>query len=246
MQTIRQLFSVETIRAQMGMPPQNAGMRKPSTMQQDNTDMDDGQQQPMPNVQPTGNLQLAPYVKMLSKLGYEFKGDDEDVSGSPIGSTFQGPDGDMIIVNPDGSWQCFMQSGQKASGPDAKSLGQRLMQTTLSQSDDTNHNQALRHAGYRKFHTDSQGNNYYKHPQTGKTVTVTKDGRWNSSVGSGRGAGKLGDFLGNEQLQDQAGISQDMVRNKVMKEGMRQGNQVGNNMRPQPRGTRGRPGTRGM
>lgn len=240
---VREWLSVDELRAQAtGMMPAGGGqgtLARPgaSSMQQDDTD----QQQDPQNMQDP-DLQAAPYVKLLGKLGYEFQGADEDVNGAPIGQSFQGPDGDSIIVKTDGSWIRFGPGSQRSQGPDVNSLGQNLVRGALAQGDDTNHNAALRQAGYSKIHKDAQGNTYYKHPQSGRTVTVGKDGRWGSSAGTGRGATKLQGFLGNESMQDQDPQMQKMkMQQQQMKMQQQQQKQVGG---PARSGTRGAPGTR--
>src|SRR5439155_24081309 len=117
------------------------------------------------------------------------------LGGQQMGSSFQGPDGDMIMVKPDGSWTRFGPGAQRSQGKSAQDLGIGLVKDSLAQGDDKNHHSALRQAGYQKIHKGEDGTTYYKHPQTGKTVHVTKDGRWCSSSGTGRGAGKLRECL---------------------------------------------------
>jgi hypothetical protein len=238
-------FSAETIRAgAMPMPNNPAGRmgtvtQKPQgAFPQDNSDLDQNQQ---PGQDPTQDpaLTAAPYVKLLTKLGYEYQGSDEDVNGQPIGQSFQGQDGDMIMVKPDSSWVRFGPGAQRSQGPDINSLGQNLVKGALSQGDDQDHHSALRQAGYNKIHKDDQGNTYYKHPQTGNTVTVTKDGKWNSSTGSGRGAGKLRGFLGDEQMQQQ---DPQMQKMKLQQQQMKQQQQ----MQRQQGMMKPKVGTRGM
>jgi hypothetical protein len=204
--------------------------------QDDQSDFQDQQQQ-------NPELTNAPYVKLLTKLGYEYQGEDQDVNGMPIGHSFNGPDGDMIMVKPDGSWNRFGPGAQKSQGKDVPSLGQNLVRDSLQQGDDQNHHAALRQAGYAKVHKDDQGNTYYKHPQTGKAVTVRKDGSWGSSVGTGRGAGKLRDFLGNEQMEGQ---DPNMMKMKMQQQQLKQMQQQGQQQGlGKPPGTRGASGTRG-
>ena len=243
---IAELFAAEQLRLQaavgMGVGNQGApGGTSPGSSMNQQPDQDPMNQQ---SQQPEQNPELtaAPYVKLLTKLGYEFQGADQDVSGNPIGQSFQGQDGDMIMVKPDGSWTRFGPGAQRAQGPDVNSLGQNLVRDQLQRGDDQNHHSALRQAGYQKIHKDDQGNTYYKHPQTGKTVTVGKDGRWGSSVGTGKGAGKLRDFLGNEQFEQQDPATQKM---KMQQQMMKQQQQQGMQQQQQPKfGTRGMPGTR--
>ncbi|SRR6266566_2256297 len=246
MPRIAEFFATEVLRCaggfgQQQMPPGagNQGVPGgPSPARQQQMGQP-GMQQQQPQQDPA--LTAAPYVKLLTKLGYEFQGADEDAQGQPIGQSFQGQDGDMILVKSDGSWTRFGPGAQRAQGPDVKSLGENLVRNTLQQGDDTNHHSALRQAGYQKIHKDDQGNSYYKHPQTGKTVTVGKDGRWGSSVGMGRGAGKLRDFLGNEQMEQQ---DPQMQRMKLQQQQMKQQqSQLQQQQRPKV-GTRGMAGTR--
>jgi len=220
----------------MGFAPQQGG----GTNMRD--DQEDFQQEQQNSQQTDPDLKAAPYVRLLVKLGYEFQGHDQDLGGGKIGSTFQGPDGDMIMVKPDGSWVRFGPGSQRSQGPDVNSLGQQLVRGALQEGDDTNHHAALRQAGYSKIHTDAGGNTYYKHPQTGKTVHVGKDGQWGSSVGTGKGAGKLREFLGNEALdaQDPA-MMQINLKKQQMKQ---QAGQGGDSMRMRS-GTRGQGSTRG-
>lgn len=231
MAKIRELFAA----AQLAMqgPQGGAGSQDdPDAMQQP--------QQQMPS-----EVSSAPYIKLLTKLGYEYQGSDEDLGGGQIGSSFQGPDGDMIMVRPDGSWSRFGPGAQRSQGKSAQDLGNALVKDHLTQGDDTSHHAALRQAGYNKIHTDKDGNSYYKHPQTGKTVTVQKDGRWGSSAGTGRGAGKLRDFLGNESLENQdPAMMQTKLKQQQLKQ---QGNQLRQQAGPGGRmtnGTRGNNGTR--
>jgi hypothetical protein len=228
--TIREMFAADMLR-QQGQP----------RMQDDQSDFNNnnGQQQ-QPQTPP--EVQAAPYIKLLTKLGYEYMGGDEDLDGMKIGSSFQGQDGDMILVKEDGSWMRMGPGNQRTQGKDVPSLGQALVRDSLQQGDDTNHHSALRQAGYNKIHQDQQGNSYYKHPQTGKTVHVTKDGKWGSSVGTGRGASKLRDFLGNEQLVDQ---DPQMQKMKMQTEQMKLKTKEQQSMkRPGQSGTRGSMGTR--
>jgi hypothetical protein len=228
--------------AGMGMKPQQGGG---SNMQDDQSDFDQQSGQttmPGATVQDP-SLAAAPYVRLLTKLGYEFQGHDEDQNGQKIGSSFTGQDGDTIMVKPDGSWNRFGPGAQKSQGKDVPALGQSLVKGTLAEGDDQNHHAALRQAGYNKIHKDSDGTTYYKHPQTGKSVHVTKDGKWGSSVGTGRGAGKLRDFLGNEQLESQdPAMMQTKLKQQQLKQGAgRPG--AGGGAKPQT-GTRGTGGTR--
>lgn len=229
-QTIRTLLAADMLR-QQGAP----------RLQNDTSDFNDPNSQQQQPQQPP-EVQAAPYIKLLTKLGYEYMGGDEDMDGMKIGSSFQGQDGDMILVKQDGSWMRMGPGQQRSQGKDVPSLGQALMKDSLQQGDDTNHNSALRQAGYVKIHGDQKGNSYYKHPQTGKTVTVGKDGRWGSSVGSGRGASKLRDFLGNESLADQdPAMAKLKMQTQEMKLKSKQQQQQG---RPGQSGTRGSMGTR--
>jgi hypothetical protein len=188
-------------------------------------------------------VQAAPYMKLLTKLGYEYQGSDEELSGGPIGTSFTGQDGDTIMIKPDGSWTRIGPGAQRSQGKSSMDLGTALVKDSLAQGDDTNHHAALRRAGYNKIHKDAQGNSYYKHPQTGKTVTVEKSGRWASSAGSGKGAGKLSEFLGNEQMENEDPMVQ---QNKLKQQQLKQqgvaakagGGPAG------PGGTRGGTGTR--
>ncbi len=226
--------------AGMGMKPQQGGG---SNMQDDQSDFDQQTgQSTMPGATVADpSLTAAPYVRLLTKLGYEFQGHDEDLGGQKIGSSFTGQDGDTIMVKPDGSWTRFGPGAQRSQGKDVPSLGQALVKGTLAEGDDSNHHSALRQAGYQKIHKDGDGNQYYKHPQTGKTVHVTKDGRWGSSAGTGRGAGKLRDFLGNEQLEGQDPA---MMQMKLKQQQLKQGaGKPGAGAKPQT-GTRGSGGTR--
>ena len=240
MTKLKELFALDTLRCAagaMGYPPQRGGGQ---TMQDDQSDFDQQQQDPQ---QTDPDLKATPYVRLLVKLGYEFQGHDQDLGGGKIGSSFQGPDGDMILVKPDGSWARFGPGAQRSQGPDVNSLGQQLVRGALQEGDDTNHHAALRQAGYQKIHTGSDGTSYYKHPQTGKTVHVTKDGNWGSSAGTGRGAGKLREFLGNEQLEGQdPAMMQVQLKKQQMKQQAGQGPGAG--ARPRV-GTRGAGSTRG-
>lgn len=238
---INETFGLETLRCAagaMGIPPMRGGG---TNMQEDQQGME-----PQDPQQTDPTLKAAPYVKLLTKLGYEFQGHDEDLGGGKIGSSFQGPDGDMIMVKPDGSWTRFGPGSQRSQGADANALGQQLVRGAMQEGDDTNHHAALRQSGYNKVHTDQSGTSYYKHPQTGSTVHVTKDGRWGHSSGTGRGAGKLREFLGNESVEQQDPQMQQMkLKSQQMK-------QQGDMMKKQqkfsnagPRGTRGNMGTRG-
>ena len=241
---LKDTFGLETLRCAagaMGIPPMRGGG---TNMKDDQQDFDQQQQDPQ---QTDPDLKAAPYVKLLVKLGYEFQGHDEDLGGGKIGSSFQGPDGDMIMVKPDGSWTRFGPGSQRSQGPDANSLGQNLVRSSMQEGDDQNHHAALRQSGYNKVHTDPKdGTSYYKHPQTGKTVHVTKDGRWGSSAGTGRGAGKLREFLGNESMEQQDPQMQQMkLKNQQMKQQgdlQKKQQRFGNMNRP---GTRSGNGTRG-
>jgi len=232
MSTIRELFGA----AQLAV----AG--KPSPMQQnDQSDFNDpNQQQQLPD-----EVQAAPYIKLLTKLGYEYQGNDDELGGSRIGSTFTGPDGDMIFIKPNGGWMRMGPGSQRSQGADVPSLGQALVRDSLQQGDDQNHNAALRQAGYNKIHQDADGNSYYKHPQTGKTVHVRKDGSWGSSVGTGRGASKLRDFLGNESLESQDPQMQQMKLKQQQMKQQQKDQQNSRFQRPGQSGTRGGTGTRG-
>lgn len=231
---IRDLFGAAQLA--MGKPP----------MQDDQSDMDNSpqnQQQSGPQQPP--EVQTAPYIKLLTKLGYEYQGSDEDLGGGQIGSSFVGQDGDMIFIKPDGSWMRMGPGAQRTQGKSTQDLGQALVKDSLQQGDDKNHHAALRQAGYNKIHTGSDGTSYYKHPQTGKSVHVKKDGSWGSSAGTGRGAGKLRDFLGNEaqEAQDpmvmQTKLKQQQLKqqSQQMKQGQGPGGRMSN-------GTRGSMGTR--
>lgn len=228
--SIRSEFGREVLRAAAVQQQQQQAGNDQDGMDQDPQNMQDP------------DLTAAPYVKLLAKLGYEFQGADDDVNGQPIGQSFMGQDGDMILVKTDGSWVRLGPGQQRAQGPDVNSLGQNLVRNALQQGDDTNSHSALRQSGYVKIHQDQQGNTYYKHPQTGKTVTVGKDGRWGSSVGTGRGANKLRDFLGNEQMENEdPQMQQIKLKRQQMKQQAQQGTQqVGMTKN----GTRGMGGTR--
>jgi hypothetical protein len=215
-------------------------------MQNDQSDLDNS---PM-NSQQSGQqmppeVQTAPYIKLLTKLGYEYQGSDEDLGGGQIGTTFQGQDGDTIYIKPDGTWVRFGPGATRSQGKSTQDLGQALVKDSLAQGDDKNHHAALRQAGYHKMHVGEDGTSYYKHPQTGKSVHVTKDGRWGSSVGTGRGAGKLRDFLGNEQMEDQDPmVMQTKLKQQQLKQqgqALKQGQGPGGRM---TNGTRGGTGTR--
>ncbi len=202
-------------------------MQKPP-MRNDQSDLDNspgGAQNPnQQGQQMPAEVSSAPYIKLLTKLGYEYQGSDEDLGGGKIGSSFQGPDGDMIMVKPDGSWTRFGPGAQRSQGKSSQDLGHALVRDSLQQGDDQNHHAALRQAGYQKVHKDKDGNQYYKHPQTGKTVHVKKDGSWGSSAGTGRGAGKLRDFLGNESLENQdPAVMQNKLKQQQLKQ---QGDQL--------------------
>jgi hypothetical protein len=226
---IIEMFAQEQLRTGAGPLGNNLG-------QNDQSDFEDQQQQ-----DPV--LKAAPYVKLLSKLGYEFQNHDEDAQGGMIGSSFQGPDGDMILVKQDGSWSRFGPGAQRSQGADPMALGSHLVKQSFNEGDDNNHHHALRTAGYQKIHSDDQGNSYYKHPQHGKSVTVGKDGRWGSSAGTGRGAGKLREFLGNEKMDNEDPQMQQMkLKQQQMKQQSQQQRQGAG---PQKPGTRGSQGTRG-
>ena len=207
--------------------------------QNDQSDFQDPNQQQMPE-----EVQAAPYIKLLTKLGYEYQGNDDELGGGRIGSSFMGPDGDMIFIKPNGGWVRMGPGAQRSQGADVPSLGQALVRDSLQQGDDENHHAALRQAGYNKIHTDSEGNHYYKHPQTGKTVHVTKDGRWGSSVGTGRGASKLRDFLGNESMESQDPAMMQMKMKQQQMKQQQKDQQNSRFQRPGQTGTRGM-GTRG-
>lgn len=220
-------------------------MQKPN-MQNDQSDLDNSpQNSQQQGPQMPGEVASAPYIKMLTKLGYEYQGSDEDLGGGQIGSSFAGQEGDTIYIKPDGTWSRFGPGATRSQGKSTQDLGNNLIRDTLQQGDDTNHHHALRQSGYQKIHKDKDGNQYYKHPQTGKTVHVTKDGRWGSSVGTGRGAGKLRDFLGNEQMENedplvqQTKLKQQELKQKgqQLKQGQGPGGKTTN-------GTRGGGGTR--
>lgn len=235
-----------------GASPKATAMmqQKPGNTQDDTADFDQQTgQQTMPGAtiqDPT--LTAAPYVKLLTKLGYEFQGHDSDLNGQKIGSSFTGQDGDTIMVKPDGSWTRFGPGAMRSQGKDVPSLGQQLVKGTLAEGDDANHHAALRQAGYQKIHKDGDGNQYYKHPQTGKSVHVRKDGSWGSSAGTGRGATSMRDFLGNEQLEGQDPA---MMKLKMDQKNAKMGNAGGKAGGAGaggagPRGTRGAMGTRGV
>ena len=224
---IRDLFAASQLA--MGSQP---------SQQQDDGGMD--QQQP----QMPSEVASAPYIKLLTKLGYEYQGSDEELGGNQIGSSFSGPDGDSIFVRPDGGWMRQGPGNQRTQGKSVQDLGNNLVRDSLQQGDDTNHHAALRQAGYNKIHTDQEGNSYYKHAKSGATVHVRKDGNWGSSTGTGRGAGKLRDFLGNEQANNEDPQMQQMkLKSQQMRmdqKNMRQQQRFGNQS-----GTRGGGGTRG-
>lgn len=246
MPRIADIFAAETLRlhAGVGMQPGGGlgsqgvpGGTAPKMGQQPG-------QSPAMQQQPEQDpdLMAAPYVKLLTKLGYEFQGVDQDEAGAPIGQSFQGPDGDMILVKQDGSWVRFGPGAQRAQGPDVVSMGHNLVKNALQQGDDEDHHTALRQSGYQKIHQDDQGNAYYKHPQHGKSVTVRKDGKWGSSVGTGRGAGKLREFLGNEQMESE---DPQMQKMKLQRDQMKQQQQMQQQGMGKPKvGTRGGTGTR--
>jgi hypothetical protein len=232
----------------------NLAMTSPN-QQNDQSDLDGPQKPNLPGKPQSGlqdtqpqmpsEVQAAPYIGMLTKLGYEYQGSDEDLGGSQIGSTFMGQDGDSILIKPDGSWIRNGPGAQRSQGKSAMDLGTSLVKDSLAQGDDSNHHAALRKAGYNMIHKDAQGNKYYKHPQTGKTVTVQKNGQWGSSVGTGKGAKKLGEFLGNEQMEDQDPmVQQNKLKQQQMKQQsqqLKQGAGPGGRM---TNGTRGSNGTR--
>jgi hypothetical protein len=241
--TIRDLFGAAQLRLEAGVPPVNqqgpasgGGTGGGGGMQDDGTGM--GPQMPP-------EVASAPYIKLLTKLGYEYQGGDEDMDGNSFGQSFTGSDGDSITVKPDGSWSRTGPGATRAQGKSVQDLGQALVKDTLQQGDDQNHHYALRQAGYNKVHTDAKGTSYYKHPQTGKTVHVTKDGNWGSSIGTGRGASKLRDFLGNEQLEDTDPVmQQNKLKQGQMKQQAQQQKQQQRFGKLTP-GTRGTTGTRG-
>jgi hypothetical protein len=254
---ITEFFAVEALRcASLGMNPnkqkQTGQMAKPGNIappqgnsgpsqrsfQNDQSDFDDSANPQAQQPQQAPELTAAPYVKLLTKLGYEYQGTDQELGGMPIGHTFAGPDGDMIMVKPDGSWKRFGPGAQSSSGADVQSLGQGLVRDSLQQGDDQNPHSALRQAGYSKIHQDQQGNTYYKHPQSGNSVTVNKAGNWQSSSGSGRGANKLRDFLGNEQENAQ---DPNMQKAKQQRDQQKMKQQ-----QQQQQGGMGGPGTRGQ
>ena len=190
-------------------------------------------------------VQAAPYIKMLTKLGYEYQGSDEDLGGGQIGTSFTGQDGDTIMIKPDGSWTRFGPGAQRSQGKSSMDLGTSLIKDSLAQGDDTNHHAALRKSGYNMIHKDAAGNKYYKHPQTGKTVTVEKSGRWASSAGSGKGAGKLGEFLGNEQMENEDPmVQQNKLKQQQLKQQGQQAKAGGGPAGRMTNGTRGGGGTR--
>src|SRR5580693_9347825 len=90
-------------------PKATAMMNKPGGPAGGQDDTSDFDQQTGQQTMPGATIQdptltAAPYVKLLTKLGYEFQGHDQDLNGQKIGSSFTGPDGDTIMVKPDGSW----------------------------------------------------------------------------------------------------------------------------------------------
>jgi hypothetical protein len=230
MVTIREMFGTDSLRLEAGIVP----------MQQSTSngaEQEDGSG--APQVQLPEEVASAPYIKLLTKLGYEYQGGDEDLEGNSFGQNFTGSDGDSITVKPDGSWVRLGPGAQRSQGKSVQDLGQALVKDTLTQGDDKSHHAALRQAGYNKVHTDEKGNSYYRHPKTGKTVHVTKDGSWGSSVGTGRGASKLRDFLGNEQLDDEDPV---MQQNRLKQQQLKQQSQQ---QKQQQRYGRVAPGTRG-
>lgn len=251
MSRLTDIMTVDVLRCATGQmakpgniaPPQGNTGPSQRSFQNDQSDFQDDSNPQNQQPQQAPELTAAPYVKLLTKLGYEYQGTDQEMGGMPIGHTFAGPDGDMIMVKPDGSWKRFGPGAQQSQGADVQSLGQGLVRDSLQQGDDTNTHSALRQAGYSKIHQDQQGNAYYKHPQTGKSVTVNKSGQWQSSVGSGKGGNKLRDFLGNEQMEQQDPQMQKMkMQQQQMKQqqaGMQQ-QRLGKNP-----GTRGQGSTRG-
>ena len=212
-------------------------------MADDQSESAGGQQQSGPQM--PSEVASAPYIKLLTKLGYEYQGSDEELGGNQIGSSFVGPDGDMIFVRPDGGWMRMGPGAQRSQGKTVQDLGNNLVRDSLQQGDDNNPHAALRQAGYSKIHTDREGNSYYKHPKSGATMHVTKDGRWGHSSASGRGANKMRDFLGNEQMNNE---DPQMMQMKLKTQQMKQqqtdlrNQQKYQNVRP---GTRGAGGTRG-
>lgn len=222
---IRDLFAAATLR-----------------MQAPQMESDEEQAQPGGGIQQPSEVASAPYMKLLTKLGYEYQGSDEDLGGGQIGSSFQGPDGDMIMVRPDGGWVRFGPGAQRSQGKTTQDLGNALVRDSLQQGDDQNHHAALRQSGYQRIHKDKDGNVYYKHPKTGKTVHVTKDGRWGSSAGTGRGAGKLREFLGNEAMESEdPAMLQMKLKQQQLKQGTKEQQQGGGRL---TNGTRGGNGTR--
>jgi hypothetical protein len=261
MPRLTEIMNVDVLRcASMGLKPQQKStgqMTKPGSIappqgnagpsqrsfQNDQSDFQDQANPTAQQPQQAPELTAAPYVKLLTKLGYEYQGTDQELGGMPIGHTFVGQDGDMIMVKPDGSWKRFGPGAQQSQGPDVQSLGQGLVRDSLQQGDDQNPHSALRQAGYSKIHQDQQGNTYYKHPQSGNSVTVNKAGNWQSSVGSGKGANKLRDFLGNEQMQQQdPNIQKAKMQQQQMKQKQQMSQQQGLG---KPPGTRGQGSTRG-
>lgn len=224
-----------------GKPPAGgpAGGGGMSQGQSDQDDMGQGPQMP-------SEVASAPYIKLLTKLGYEYQGSDEELSGNQIGSSFQGPDGDMVFVKPDGSWSRFGPGNQRSQGKTTQDLGNALVRDALQQGDDQNPHAALRQAGYNKIHTDQDGNSYYKHPQTGATMTVQKNGQWGHSSGTGRGAGKMRDFLGNEKMNNEDPNMQKMkLQSQQMSLQQKEQRKQQRFSNMSPGGTRGATGTRG-
>lgn len=241
---IRDLFGAAQLAMQR--PP------KPG-MQDDQSDLGTGPKPPAgatqdPNAmgpQMPPEVSSAPYIKMLTKLGYEYQGSDEDLGGGAIGSSFTGEDGDTIFIKPDGSWQRLGPGAQRSQGKSSMDLGTSLVKDSLAQGDDKNHHAALRKAGYNKIHKDADGNQYYKHPQTGKTVHVRKDGSWGSSAGTGRGAGKLSEFLGNEQMENEDPmVQQNKLKQQQLKQQSQQAKAGAGPGGRMSNGTRGGGGTR--
>lgn len=227
--TIRDLFAA-----------QNLTMAQPGT-QNDQSDMGQDQQQQQGPQMPS-EVASAPYIKLLTKLGYEYQGSDEELGGNQIGSSFTGPDGDMIFVRPDGGWMRMGPGAQRTQGKTVQDLGNALVRDSLQQGDDQNTHAALRQSGYNKIHTDADGNSYYKHPQTGATMHVRKDGSWGHSSGTGKGANKMRDFLGNESMNNQ---DPQMMQMKLKTQQMKQQqDEQRKTQRFGPSGTRGG-GTRG-
>ena len=119
---IGDLFAAASL-GMVGKPPAPAGAGGGGgggSMGQTDDDGTGGPQMP-------SEVASAPYIKLLTKLGYEYQGSDEELSGNQIGSSFQGPDGDMIFVKPDGTWSRFGPGSQRSSGKTTQDLGNALV-----------------------------------------------------------------------------------------------------------------------